>query len=166
MTEERKVTFMWDDPMIGANAALELAGLDYLQAMIDGKYPPAPIAVLFNMKLLKVEKGYALFTAEPKEYAYNPIGVVHGGYATTVLDAAMGCAVHTMLPAGTAYSTSHISVHLVRPVTAQLGILSCEGKIVHSGRMVATSEARLVDANGKLYAHSTCTCAIFPVQRG
>ncbi|MDX2077906.1 MAG: PaaI family thioesterase [bacterium] len=166
MIEDRTATITWGDPMLGAQAALTMSGLDYLLSLKAGAYPPAPIARTLNMDLVEVENGRAVFTALPTEYMYNPIGVVHGGYASTVLDAAMGCAVHSTLPVGMAYSTSQLSINLVRPITLSVGLLSCEGKVIHSGRMIATAEARLVDATGKLYAHATTTCAIFPVQRG
>jgi uncharacterized protein (TIGR00369 family) len=166
MTEERKAVITWDDPMVGAMAALSMSGLDYMTALKDGKFPPPPIARLFHMNLVEVAEGWVVFTAEPVEYTYNPIGVVHGGYATTVLDGAMGCAVHTTLPQGMAYSTTQINVHLVRAITLSVGLLRCESKVLHSGRLVATAEAYLRDANGKLYAHATSNCAIFPVQRG
>jgi uncharacterized protein (TIGR00369 family) len=166
MIEDRTATITWGDPMLGAQAALTMSGLDYLLALKAGQYPPAPIARTLNMELVEIENGRVVFTALPTEYMYNPIGVVHGGYASTVLDAAMGCAVHSTLPVGMAYSTSQLNIHLVRAITLAIGILTCEGKVVHSGRMIATAEARLVDANGKLYAHATTTCAIFPVQRG
>ena len=152
--------------MLGAQAALTMSGLDYLLSLKAGVYPPAPIARTLNMDLIEVENGRAVFTALPTEYMYNPIGLVHGGYASTVLDAAMGCAVHTTLPQGMAYSTTQINVHLVRAITLSVGLLRCESKVLHSGRLVATAEAYLRDANGKLYAHATSNCAIFPVQRG
>lgn len=165
MSDNRTVTLQWEDPMIGAQAALTMSGLEYLLALKAGKYPPAPIARTLNMDLIEVSHGRAVFTALPTEYMYNPIGLVHGGYASTVLDAAMGCAVHSTLPVGMAYSTSQLGIHLVRPITLAVGLLTCEGTVVHSGRMIVTAEARLLDAKGKLYAHATTTCAIFPIQR-
>jgi uncharacterized protein (TIGR00369 family) len=165
MIEDRSATITWGDPMIGAQAALTMSGLDYLLALKAGQYPPAPIARTLHMDLTEVSHGRAVFTAMPTEYMYNPIGLVHGGYASTVLDAAMGCAVHSTLPVGMAYSTSQLGIHLVRAITLSVGLLTCEGTVIHSGRMIATAEARLVDANGKLYAHATTTCAIFPIQR-
>lgn len=165
MSDNRTVTLHWQDPMIGAQAALTMSGLDYMRAIVAGKYPPPPIAITMNMGLIEVAEGRVIFTAQPVEYCYNPIGVVHGGYATTVLDGAMGCAVHTTLPKGMAYSTTQINVHLVRAITLSVGLLRCEGVVLHSGRMVATAEAYLRDAQGKLYAHATSTCAIFPIQR-
>ena len=165
MIEDRSATITWGDPMIGAQAALTMSGLEYMTALKDRKYPAPPIARLFMMDLIEVSEGWVVFTAQPAEYSYNPIGVVHGGYATTVLDGAMGCAVHTILPQGMAYSTTQINSHLVRAITLSVGVLRCEAKVLHSGRLIATAEAYLRDSKGKLYAHATTTCAIFPIQR-
>lgn len=166
MSEQRQATITWDDPITGASAALTMSGLDYITALKAGKYPPPPIARLFQMDMIEVAEGWVVFTAQPVEYTYNPIGMVHGGYATTVMDGAMGCAVHTTLPQGMAYGTTQINSHLVRAITLQVGILRCEAKVLHSGKQIATAEAYLRDENGKLYAHGTSTCAIFPIQKG
>ena len=97
----------------------------------------------------------------PGEQHYNPIGAVHGGIITTILDSVMGCAVHSTLPAGVGYTTLELKVNFVRAVTHRVGPLRCEGKVVHGGRQVATADATLTDLNGKLYAHATSTCMIF-----
>ena len=109
---------------------------------------------------MEVEEGRALFVCTPAEYHYNPIGAVHGGLACTLLDSAMGCAVHTMLPAGVGYTTVELKVSFLRPITLKTGRLLCEGTIIHLGSRIATAEARLLDTSGKLYGHATTTCMI------
>lgn len=115
---------------------------------------------LLNFDLVAVSEGYAVFAVNPSEYHYNPIGVVHGGLAATLLDSAMGCAVHSMLPAGAGYTTLEIKVNFIRAMTAETGRVRCEARIVHSGARTATAEGRIVDEAGKLYAHGTTTCLI------
>ena len=110
-----------------------------------------------------MREGRAVFECTPSEYHYNPIGVVHGGLAATLLDSALGCAVHSTLAAGAGYSTVELHVNLVRPITMQTGRMRCEAEIVHVGRSMATAQGRLTDAAGKLYAHGTTTCMIFGV---
>ena len=151
----------WDDPMIGANAARTLPGLDYLLALMRGDYPAPPISVLMGMRLIEVENGRAVFAVTPAEYLYNPIGTVHGGFACTLLDSALGCAVHSTLAAGTGYMTIELHTHFIRPITKETGEMRAIGEIIHSGRRLATAQARLIDAEGKLYAHGTTSCMIF-----
>ena len=112
------------------------------------------------MRLAQIEEGEAVFELMPAEQHYNPIGVVHGGIAFTMLDSAMGCSVQSLLPAGKGYTTLEIKANLVRAVTLQTGPIRAIGKIVHMGRQTATAEGRLEDAAGKLYAHATTTCII------
>ncbi|MCU0512402.1 MAG: PaaI family thioesterase [Anaerolineae bacterium] len=150
----------WEDPMIGAQAALSLSGLDYMQKMMAGDLPPPPIARLMNLAPVEVAQGRVVFACEPAEYHYNPIGVVHGGLAATLLDSAMGCCVHTTLPAGVGYTTLELNIKLLRPLTLKTGVVRCEAEMVHSGRTVAVAQARVVDATGRLYAHGTTTCMI------
>lgn len=158
---ERTRTITWDDPLASAHAGLALSGMDYLQAMIDGHIPGPPIMHLLNFRLGEFSDGRASFWCEPAEYHYNPIGVVHGGLASTLLDSALGCAIHTMLPAGVGYTTLELHVNFVRPLTAQTGRVTCTAEVIHVGRTVGTAQARLVDEAGKLYAHGTTTCMIF-----
>ncbi len=161
-TRTRLVT--WQDPVPTAARGLEMSGLDYIGAIVDGDVPPPPIAVLMNFAPVAFEKGMATFEGEPGEEHYNPIGVVHGGYASTLLDSAMGCAVHTTLDRGQAYTTQTIEVKLVRPITRDTGIVRAEAEVVHRGRRQATVEAKLLDAKtGKLLAHGTSTCMIMEV---
>lgn len=159
-TAQRTRTITWEDPTPGAKKGRTMSGLEYLRAMQVGEIPPAPIAILMNMGVAEVEEGRIVFTAEPAEYHYNPIGTVHGGLAATLLDPALGCAIHTMLPAGVGYTTLEIKVNYLRPMTSSTGTIYCEGKVIHLGGRIATSEARVTDASGKLYAHGTTTCII------
>jgi uncharacterized protein (TIGR00369 family) len=151
----------WQDPVPVAEAGAALAGLDYMRAIAAGELPPPPIAVLLNMAPVGLEVGRAVFEGKPGEEHYNPIGVVHGGYAATLLDSALGCAVHTTLPAGGAYTTLSLEVKFVRPVTREIERVRAEAQVLHRGRHQATAEARLSDAEtGKLLAHGTATCLI------
>jgi uncharacterized protein (TIGR00369 family) len=143
-----------------AEAARSMSGVDFLRAIRDGDLPPAPIAELLGFRLAEVEPGRAVFECAPGPQHYNPIGVVHGGLAMTLLDSAMGCAVQSRLPAGTGYTTLEAKTNLVRAITAQTGKLRAIGTLLHLGSRVATAEGRLEDAAGKLYAHATTTCII------
>jgi len=162
----RTLTVSWEDPHAATSEGMRLDGLDYLRGMIEGGFPRPPIAALLDFRLAEAEAGHAVFVCTPGEQHYNPLGVVHGGLACTLLDSAMGSAIHTTLKAGTAYTTLELKVNLVRAVTRETGPLRCEGKIVHRGRQTATAEGRLVDAAGKLYAHATTTCIIFAGKTG
>ena len=156
----RTRTIEWDDPMIGARRGMELSGLEYMRAIVAGEIPRPPIAWSLDFLLAEVEEGRAVFTLTPSEFHYNPIGVVHGGVAATLLDSAMGCAVHSLLPAGTGYTTLELKVNYLRPMTRDTGPVRAEGKVLHAGSRTALAEARLVDAAGKLLAHATSTCLI------
>ena len=157
---ERTLTIRWKDPRVFAEAGHGLSGLELLQKVVAGELPRPPIADLMNFDLVEVSEGFAVFTVEPAEYHYNPIGVVHGGLAATILDSAMGCAVHTTLPPGVVYTTLEVKVNFVRALTMQTGLMRCEAKVIHTGARTATAEARLIDASGKLYAHGTTTCLV------
>ena len=135
--------------------------MEFLQKIVAGELPPPPIGALMNFRIAELREGFAVFTVEPAEYHYNPIGVVHGGVAATLLDSAMGCAVHSTLPAGAAYTTLEIKVNYLRPMSAETGEVRCEAKALHVGARTALAEGRIVDASGKLYAHGTTTCIIF-----
>lgn len=158
---QRKLTITWDDPRALAEAGRGLSGMDYLQKILSGELPRPPLASLMGFNLTEVSEGAAVFVVEPAEYHYNPIGVVHGGLAATLLDSAMGCAVHSTLPAGASYTTLEIKVNYIRAMTVETGPVRCEAKVIHVGGRTATAEARLLDREGKLYAHGTTTCIIF-----
>ena len=157
----RTRTFSWADPRALAEAARGLTGLEFLKKVASGELPRPPISALMNFGLAELEEGRAVFTAEPAEYHYNPIGVVHGGLAATLLDSAMGCAVHSVLPAGAGYTTLEIKVNFVRALSAETGPVRCEARVIHVGGRTATAEGKVLDAQGKLYAHATTTCIIF-----
>jgi uncharacterized protein (TIGR00369 family) len=157
---KRQLVASWSDPAALAEAGRAMSGLEFLQAIRDGRLPAPPIAELLGFKLVEVDSGHAVFEVLPAEQHYNPIGVVHGGLAMTLLDSAMGCAVQTQMPAGGGYTTLEAKTNLVRAITARTGLLRAIGKVVHAGARVATAEARLLDAAGKLYAHATSTCIV------
>jgi len=137
-----------------------MSGLDLLQAILDGKQPAPPIARTLNFRLSEIAAGRTVFTGTPSLDHYNPLGTVHGGYVATLLDSAMGCAVHTTLAPGQGYTTLELKVNFVRPVLDTSGELRAEGSVIHAGKRTATAESRLLDAAGKLYAHATTTCLI------
>ena len=149
---ERSRTVTWDDPRPGARAARTMSGLEYLQAMQRGDLPDPPIMRLLAIEFVEAEAGRVVFAVTPAEFHYNPIGSVHGGLAATLCDSAMGCAVHSALPAGDGYTTLELKVNLVRPLTVETGQVTCEGRVLHLGARVATAEARVTDAAGRLYA--------------
>ena len=144
-----------------AASGRELAGMDYIQAIVTGELPAPPISELMGFRLVLAEPGRAVFEMEPGPQHYNPIGSVHGGVALTLLDSAMGCAVHTLLAAGVGYTTLEVKTNFVRPITAETGVIQCEGLVIHQGSRIATAEGKLTDASGKLLAHGTTTCLIF-----
>ena len=157
-------TITWQDPVPTAGAGARLAGLEYMRAIQVGEIPPPPMGVLMNYSIPVLEEGRAVFVGEPGEEHYNPIAVVHGGYASTMLDSALGCAVHTTLPLGFAYTSQTLEVKFLRPITRDTGPVRCEAEVVHRGRKTATSEARLSAAEtGKLLATGTSTCLIFEI---
>ncbi len=160
----RTKTFAWDDPMLDVEAARSLSGFEFLTKMMEGEVPVPPVMKMIGFRLLKVERGTVAFQYDPHESHYNPIGSVHGGILTTVLDSVMGCCIHTTLPMGVGYTTLEVKVNFVRAVSAQTGVMRCEGSLIHSGSRVATSEARIVDKQGKLYAHANTTCLILSPQ--
>ena len=159
-TQPRTRTITWEDPLPSAQAGRQMSGIQYLRAIQAGELPPAPIGVLMNMTIVEVEEGRVVFGVQPAEYHYNPIGVVHGGLAATLLDSALGCAVHSTLPAGVAYTSLEIKVNFVRPLTRETGEVRAEGKVLHLGSRIATAEGKLTDLEGKLYAHATTTCIL------
>jgi uncharacterized protein (TIGR00369 family) len=157
---QRSLSVTWSDPQTLAQAARSMPGIEFLRAIRDGRLPPPPIAQLLGFRLVEVEPGYAVFECIPGERHYNPIGVVHGGLAMTLLDSAMGCCVQSRIAEKTAYTTLEAKTNLVRPITSTVGKLRAIGKVVHVGSRIATAEGRLEDEAGKLYAHATTTCIV------
>jgi uncharacterized protein (TIGR00369 family) len=164
----RRRVVTWDDPLAGATLSTQLSGLEYLQLIMDGQVPPPPIALLLGMSLAEVRPGQAVFTLDVGEHLYNPIGSVHGGIACTLLDSAMGCAVHSTLPQGKGYTTLELKVNLVKALNIGTPTVRCEGKVLSAGRRVATASGQVLGPDGTLFAHATTTCLIFdlpPVRR-
>ena len=141
-----------------------LDGLEFLKGIINGTQPHPPISELLGFHLIEVEQGRAVFEGVPEFRHYNPIGTVHGGIAATLLNSALGCAVFTTLLKGEAWTTLEIKVNFVRPLTKDTGPVRAEGRLIHRGRTWATSEGDLKDRAGKLYAHASTTCMIFPAK--
>jgi uncharacterized protein (TIGR00369 family) len=136
-------------------------GLEIMQAMLAGELPFPHIAETLDFSLVEVAPGKAVFQGTPQLKHYNPLGTVHGGWYATLLDSALGCAVHTMMPAGRGYTTAELGVNIVRAASQQTGPLRAIGTVLHCGRQLATAEARIVGPDGKLYAHATTTCLVF-----
>ncbi len=157
----RTRSFSWQDPAAMAAAAIELPGLQYMQAIVAGTLAPPPIARLLDLTIVEVDDGRAVFAMEPAEWMYNPIGSVHGGIAATLLDSCMGCAVHTTLAAGVGYTTTDLQVRYIRGMSHATGRVLAEGRVVHRGRRTATAEGRLfVGSDETLLAHGTTGCVI------
>jgi uncharacterized protein (TIGR00369 family) len=139
-------------------------GLGFLKAIIGGTLPQPPISELLGFHLVEAEDGRATFEGVPKFRHYNPIGTVHGGFAATLLDSALGCAIFSTLAKGDTWTTLDLKLNFVRAMTKDTGPVRAEGRIIHRGRKVATSEGDLKDRAGKLYAHATTTCMVFPAK--
>jgi uncharacterized protein (TIGR00369 family) len=139
-------------------------GLEFLSDMIAGKLPQPPMCATLGFHLAEAAEGYARFEGLPEFRHYNPIGTVHGGFAATLLDSSLGCAIFSTLAKGEAWTTLELKLNLVRPITKDTGPVSADGRIIHRGRTVATSEGTLKDKAGKLYAHASTTCMIFPAR--
>ena len=138
-----------------------MAGIDFLRAMRDGTLAQCSFQQTAGYKLVEVEKGRVVFEGRPSEYLLNPLGAVHGGFFAGMLDSALGCAIHSRLSAGHTYTTLEFKLNMVRPLPSDGRVIRAIGEIVHPGRKIATSEARLEDFDQKLYAHGTCSCMIF-----
>ena len=141
-----------------------MSGLQVFEAMLAGLLPRAPIGQTLDFNLMEARLGEAVFQGQPKASHFNPMGTIHGGWYCTLLDSALGCAVHTTLPAGKAYTTLELKVNLVRALTLKVPLVRAIGKVIHAGNQVATAEASLVGHDGKLYAHATTTCLVFEMR--
>ena len=152
--------------LLAANAAPQeqiagRSGMEVFEAIFAGELPPAPIGETLDFVPIHMEPGAAIFQGRPQRRHYNPLGTVHGGWFATLLDSAVGCAVHSTLPAGKGYTTLELKVNMVRPLNDRVPVVRAEGKVIHAGRKVATAEGRIIGPDGKLYAHATTTCLIF-----
>ncbi|HEV2612806.1 MAG TPA: PaaI family thioesterase [Noviherbaspirillum sp.] len=139
------------------------SGMEFLQRIWSGELPSAPIGHTMNFIPVEGEPGRIVFQGTPGREHYNPIGSVHGGYFCTLLDSAVGCAVQSMLPKGMGYTTVELKVNLIRAMTDKTGPVRAEGKVIQVGSRVGIAEGRIIDADGKLYAHATTTCLVFPL---
>jgi uncharacterized protein (TIGR00369 family) len=157
----RSRNLVWQDPVATAAQGATMTGMEYMTAIVTGAMPPPPIAVTMLLRPIELEEGRVVFEGLPGEEHYNPIGVVHGGYAATLLDSALGCAVHTTLPAGVGYTSLGLEAKYVRPISRDTGPVLCEASVLYRGRKQATAEANLTAADsGKLLASGTATCMI------
>ena len=140
------------------------SGLELLQAMLRGELPYPPIARTLDFQLLEVGEGRAVFQGQPGPAHLNPMGGIHGGWYATLLDSALGCAVHTMMPPGRGYTTAELGVNLVKAIGTKVQRVRAEGRVLHCGRQLATAEAKLFGPDGTLYAHGTTTCLVFELR--
>ena len=156
----RTRTVTWEPSHPKSREAMNEAALSYYRGIRDGLYPRPPFGEMLDLDLDEVEPGFVVFTMVPAEYHYNPLGTVHGGMIATLLDSAMGCAVHTTLPPGVGFTTLEIKVNYVKAVTEATGKVFAEGRVVHSGRSSAVAEGKLLDERGALLALASTTCAV------
>ena len=162
---QRSRTYSWGDPFEAMRAAPGKTGLELLHAIADGRLPKPPIADTMGFTGVQFEEGRAVFEGDPAEYLYNPIGLVHAGFAMTLLDSALGCAVHSTLGVGDRYTTLETKANFVRPITIETGRVRCEGVVVYRGATIGTAEGKLTAINsGKVLAHGTTTCLIIPAR--
>jgi uncharacterized protein (TIGR00369 family) len=138
----------------------ELGGLEFLRRIVRGELPQAPISHTLNFRLASAEPGAVVFRGTPLRAFYNPMESVHGGFAATLLDSALACAIVSTLEPGFASTTLEVKINFVRAITDETGEVAAEGRIIHPGKRIATAEAKLIDAGGKLLAHGTTTCMI------
>jgi uncharacterized protein (TIGR00369 family) len=137
-----------------------LGGLEFFQQMMAGVLPPPAMVTLLGMRLVEVGEGRVVFAAEALEAFYNGLGIAHGGFAATMLDTSLGCAINTMMPAGKVMTTLELKINYTRPLRREVGEVRCAASVIHVGKRTATSEGRIVDADGKVYAHGTTTCIV------
>lgn len=156
----RERSYTWEDPLGLAAAAGGRSGLEFLRGIADGELPVPPIMATLGVGGVKFDDGIAVFELTPAEWHYNPIGTVHGGVLSTMLDSALACAIHTTLPAGAGYTSLDLSVRFTRAATVASGTLRAEGHVVTAGRRTATAEGRITDADGRIVATATTTCLI------
>lgn len=159
--------YEWDATPLDRSLLAALPGLEIVRRIAKGELPPPSMAVTLGMDLLigEVEEGRAVFEGTPGDHVLNPLGSVHGGFAATLLDSAMGCAVHTTLPPATGFGTVELKVNFLRPIMADAGVVRVEGKVIHAGRTLVLAEGRVIGRDdGRLYAHGTSTCFVQPAR--
>ncbi len=148
------------DPKAAAQKLISMSGLEGLRYMMAGNHPPPSIAITLGFVLAEVDDGRALFIGDPSDRILNPLGIVHGGWALTLIDSCTGCAAHTTLPAGVSYTTVETKVNFVRAITPATGQVRAEGVVVARGRTIITAEGKLTDSRGRLLAHGTSTLIV------
>jgi uncharacterized protein (TIGR00369 family) len=162
--QEKEVRARLAAPGVSTLADLKAgSGMEFLQKIWDGQLPSVPIGETLDFIPVEGEPGRIVFQGTPDKRHYNPLGSVHGGYFCTLLDSAVGCAVHSVLPQGLGYTTLELKVNLIRALTDKSGPVRAEGKVIQVGKQVGIAEGRIIDADGKIYAHATTTCLIFPL---
>jgi uncharacterized protein (TIGR00369 family) len=160
--EEKAVRSRLSAPDVALQGQIAgLSGMEIFEAIFSGELPQPPIGDTLDFIPIHMEPGSAIFQGRPQRKHYNPLGTVHGGWFATLLDSAVGCAVHTTLPVGRGYTTLELKLNIVRALNDRVPLVRAEGKVIHAGRQVATAEGRIVGPDGKLYAHATTTCLIF-----
>ncbi|HUD36226.1 MAG TPA: PaaI family thioesterase [Streptosporangiaceae bacterium] len=157
----RTRTYSWTDPAATFEALAGRSGLELLSAMGRGELPPPPVMATLGIEPVEFTEGLVRFALDPQEMHYNPLGTVHGGVLATLLDSATGCAVHSVLPEGTGYTTLDLNARYLRPVTTDTGRIVVTGTVVSRGSRTALAEARLTDSRDRLLAHATSTCLLF-----
>ena len=155
---------LFETGIVPIEAIMLRSGLEFLTDMVNGKVPQAPMCATLGFHLVDVATGVAAFEGLPEFRHYNPIGTVHGGFAATLLDSALGCAIFSTMAKGESWTTLELKLNLVRPISKETGEVRAEGRIIHRGRTVATAEGTLKDRAGKLYAHASTTCMVFPAK--
>jgi uncharacterized protein (TIGR00369 family) len=163
---DRTRTSSWRDPRLRAELAGSLAGIVLLRKIFSGELPSPPIVETLDIESSSIEAGEVVFSLKPAEFHYNPIGSVHGGVIATILDSAAGCAVHSTLAAGEAYTSADLSVKFLRPVTLKTGRVRAIGTLISRSSRTALAEARLLDATDRLLAYATSSCLIWQIQSG
>jgi uncharacterized protein (TIGR00369 family) len=158
---ERSRTYSWTDPAAYASLVGTRSGLELLRAMSSGELPAPPVMHLIDMAGMEVEEGSVTVYLDPQEFHYNPLGTVHGGVLSILLDTAAACSVHSTLPPGVGYTSLDLNVKFLRAVTVASGRIKCQGSVLQRGRRTALAEARMTDAAGRLVAHATSSCLIF-----
>ncbi|MFI5735067.1 PaaI family thioesterase [Kribbella sp. NPDC051587] len=156
-------TYAWGDPEQLKKTSEGLSGLEFLRLLASGELGETPMLATIASKIVRADEGHIELTCDTAEFMYNPLGMVHGGVAATLLDSAASCAVHTTLPLGTGYSTLDLSAHFLRPITSDLGQLRVIGTVVNRGRRTALGKAELRDKSDRLLAHATASCMLFPI---
>lgn len=162
LAREAEVRAIMAEPgIVSLEQMKSMSGMEFLQGILNGTLPTVHIGKTLGFFPVEAEPGRIVFQGTPGREHYNPLGSVHGGYFCTLLDSAVGCAVQSVLPKGVGYTTLEIKVNLIRAMTDKTGPVRAEGKVIHVGKQVGTAEGRIVDANGKVYAHATTTCLVF-----